>query len=363
MNPVITDGVFVTLNPMKKFLKIALLVVGVALAVGAWIFLGPATGFSAAREYLYIRKAGAAKEAVLDSLETNRIITNRTAFSFLAERLDYWKNIRPGRYEIKKGSSLLTIVRTLRNGRQSPVDLVINKFRTKEDFARYTGARFEFDSLQMMAFLSSADSLKRFGADTATAFWRILPDSYRYFWNTTPSAVYEKLYDESKKFWNDERRRKAQSLGLSPSQAYTLASIIEEETTNNREKDTIASVYLNRLRKGMHLGADPTIKYALRDFSIKWVHGVMLDVVSAYNTYKNTGLPPGPICTPSKITLDAVLNAASTNYFYFVANSRLNGHQFSETFEEHVKKANVYRQEDKARRSKDSLAKAGKGVL
>ncbi len=343
---------------MKKFLKIALVVVAIVAAIAAWIFLGSATGFSTAKEYLYIRSNAATKSAVLNSLETNKLVTNKVAFSFLAERLDYWKNIKPGKYEIKNGSSLLTIVRTLRNGQQSPVDLVINKFRLKEDFARFTGARFEFDSAQMMAFLADADSMKRYEVDTATAFCNIIPNTYRYYWNTTPSAVYEKLYTEAKKFWTDERKQKAERRGLSPMQAYTLASIIEEETTNNKEKDTIASIYLNRLHKGMRLGADPTIKYAVRDFSIKWVHGSMLDVASPYNTYKNTGLPPGPICTPSKITLEAVLNAATTNYLFFVANSHLNGHLFSESFEEHVRKANLYRAEDKARRERDSVKKA-----
>lgn len=344
---------------MKKFLKIALAVVAFVLAVSAWVFLGPATGFSAGKEYLYIGTNAATKGAVLDSLESKKLITNTTAFSFLAQRLDYWKAIRPGKYEIKKGSNLLTIVRMLRNGRQSPVDLVINKFRTKEDFARFTGGRFEFDSLQMITFLNNADSMKRYGVDTATAFCNVLPNTYRYFWNTTPSLVYEKIYAGAKKYWNEDRKARARTLGLTPAQAYTLASIIEEETTNNKEKDTIASVYLNRLRKGMRLGADPTIKFALRDFSIKWVHGAMLDVASPYNTYKNAGLPPGPVCTPSTTTLDAVLNAAPTKYLYFVANSKLNGHLFSETFDEHVRKATAYRQEDKARRLRDSLARAG----
>lgn len=361
-DPVNADGVFVTLKPMKKILKIALVIVVLALLAGAWIFLGPATGFSEAKKYLYIRSNAATKEAVLDSLQTENLITNKSAFAFLANRLDYWQNIRSGKYEIKKGSSLLTVVRMLRNGRQSPVDLVINKFRTKEDFARFTGARFEFDSAQMISFLNNADSMKRYRVDTATVFFNVLPNTYRYYWSTTPSAVYKKLHDEAEKFWNEERKAKAKALRLTPVQAYTLASIVEEETTNNKEKDTIASVYLNRLHKGMRLGADPTIKFALRDFSIKWIHGAMLDVPSPYNTYKNAGLPPGPVCTPSAVTLEAVLNAPSTNYLFFVANSKLNGHLFSQTFEEHVKKANLYRQEDKLRRQRDSVLNTTKSL-
>ncbi len=228
------------------------------------------------------------------------MVTNTAAFNFLADRFNYWQNIKPGKYEIKKGSSLLTIVRLLRNGKQSPVNLIITKLRTKEDFARFTGARFEFDSIAMSRFLNNTDSLKAFNADTSTALWAVLPDTYTFFWNTSPSIVYGKLYSESKKFWNEERVAKAKSLGLLPVQAYALASVVEEETNNNEEKDTIASVYLNRIKTGMPLGADPTIKFALRDFSIKWIHGDMLDVLSPFNTYRNKGLPPGPICTPSK---------------------------------------------------------------
>ena len=348
-------GFFVTLEPMKKFLKIGLVLIIILAAIGAWIFLGSATGFSDKRSYLYIRTDAATKEAVMDSLKKNDIITNQTAFDFLAGRMNYWDAIKPGRYEIEKGTSLLSIVRMLRNGRQAQVDLVITKIRTKEDFARLTGAKFEFDSSQMIAFLNNPDTLQRFDAAPETALWPVLPDKYQYFWNSSPSVVYQKLYNESKKFWNEERRNKAQALGLAPTEVYTLASIIEEETTNHKEKDTIASVYLNRLKKGMPLQADPTLKFAVKNFALKRIAGEILNVESPYNTYRQKGLPPGPICTPSKITLEAVLNPAQTPFLYFVANRRLSGHLFSETFEEHVRKANEYREQDKARRERDLL--------
>ena len=336
---------------MKKIIRIGLVVIVILAAFCAWIVLGSGTGFSTNKEYLYIRSDAATKQAVLDSLERNSIVTNQTAFEFLADRMNYWENIRPGKYEIKKGSSLLSIVRMLRNGQQTPVDLVITKLRTKEDFARFTGAKFEFDSAQMMSFLNNADSLKKFDADVELALFPVLPDTYRFFWNSSPTTIYQKLYSESKKFWTEERKAKARALNLTPQQAYTLASIVEEETNADEEKDTIASVYINRVRAGMPLGADPTIKFALKDFSINWVHGEMLEVSSPYNTYKNKGLPPGPICIPSKKTIDEVLNAPATPYFYFVASSAFNGtHLFSNTFEEHLTKARAYQAEDKRRR-------------
>ena len=294
----------------------------------------------------------------MDSLVDNNIITNETAFEFLANRLDYWKNIKPGKYEFSKGSSLLTIIRTLRNGRQTPVNFTINKVRTKEDLAEMVGRKFECDSTAMLNFLNSEDSLRKFNTSSELAVCNIIPDTYTYFWNTSPSTIYQKWYNASEKFWTDERKQKAQALGLTPQQVYILASIIEEETTNDREKDTIASVYLNRLNSGTRLlQADPTLKFAVRDFSLKRIAGDILNVESPYNTYRNPGLPPGPICTPSKKTIDAVLNPAKTNYMFFVANSKLNGHLFSETFEEHIKKANEYREEDKLRRERDSLNK------
>jgi UPF0755 protein len=341
---------------MKRLLFILLIIILVCGAVAAWIFLGPATGFSSNEKALYIRSNATTKKAVIDSLVKNKIITNETAFEFLAGRLNYWKNIKPGKYEIKKGSSLITIIRTLRNGRQTPVKFTINKIRTKEDLAEMVGRKFECDSTAMLNFLNSEDSLKKFDASPELVFCNILPDTYTYFWDTYPSKIYQKFYDASKKFWTDERKQKAQAIGLTPAQAYILASIIEEETTNDKEKDTIASVYLNRLNTGTkRLQADPTLKFAVKDFSIKWIHGDILNVESPYNTYKYPGLPPGPICTPSKKTIEAVLNPAKTNYMFFVANPQLNGHLFSVTFEEHIKKAAQYHEEDKLRREKDSL--------
>ena len=336
---------------MKRFLLLVLIIAIIGVGVALWIFLGPGTGFSSSKETLYISSKAATEEAVMDSIRKRNIITSEAAFQLLASRLKYWKNIKPGKYEVPKGTSILTLVRMLKNGRQTPVHLVITKIRTKEDFARLTGNKFEFDSTAMLAFLNSTDSLSRYNTTPETVMANVLPDTYIYFWNTTPKAVYQKIADASDKFWTAARKKKAADHNLSPVQAYILASIVEEETNNNEEKDTIASVYLNRINKGMALGADPTIKFALKDFSIKWIHGDMLNIESPYNTYKNKGLPPGPICTPSKKTLDAVLDAPTTNYLYFVANSNFSGtHLFSATFEEHQAKARAYQEEDKRRR-------------
>ena len=330
---------------MKKVILVIFVLLLVAAGVVAFIFLGSATGFKGKKATLYISSHAATKKAVIDSLEKNHIVSNQTAFEFLADRMDYWKSIKPGKYEIDKGTSLLSLVRRLRNGRQTPVDLVITKLRTREDFARVTARKFEFDSAAMMDFLNNSDTLALYHVDSSTSMTVILPDTYTFFWTATPHTIFEKLYTTSSKFWTDERTNKAAALGFTPQQVYTLASIIEEETTNNEEKDTIASVYINRINKGMPLQADPTVKFALKDFGLKRIYQKHLTVASPYNTYQNKGLPPGPICTPSRTTIEAVLQAPATNYLYFVASpSFKQAHEFSETYAEHLQKAKRYQQ-------------------
>jgi UPF0755 protein len=194
-----------------------------------------------------------------------------------------------------------------------------------------------------MNFIANPDSLQAYGFDSNTVMAMVYPNTYTYFWNAPLRTVFDKFYTEYKKVWTEERRRQARDHGLTPIAAYTLASIVEEETNARDEKDTIASVYLNRLNKGMKLQADPTIKFAMRDFGLKRIYLKYLTVESPYNTYMNAGLPPGPICTPSLQTLDAVLQSPQTNYLYFVAKSDFSGHHvFSETFEQHLVNAREF---------------------
>ncbi|MDB5252369.1 MAG: hypothetical protein JWP27_1538 [Flaviaesturariibacter sp.] len=331
---------------MRRILLVLFLVVFFGAVVIAWIVLGSGTGFSEHRKALYIGSNAATREAVLDSLRARKIIRNETAFLFLANRLGYWDKIRPGKYEFSKGTSLLSIVRALRNGSQTPVKLSFSKLRTREDLARLVGSHFECDSAAMMRFLSSPDSLRSFDVTPEQAMTLVFPDTYTYNWNTTPRRIYRKLADVAYGFWSSDHTARAKALGLSKGEAYTLASIVEEETNASKEKGTIASVYLNRLHKGMALGADPTIKFALHDFTLKRIYEKHLAVVSPYNTYRNKGLPPGPICTPSRKTLEAVLNAPQTDFLFFVASPSFDGtHEFSATYPEHLAKARAYQQE------------------
>lgn len=326
----------------------------IGAAVCGWLLLGPGTGFNSKKEVIYIRSNGPTREAVLDSIRKNDIIYNETVFNWVATRMGYWNKIRPGKYEIEKGMSVLSIVRQLRNGNQSPVNLTITKIRTKEDLARLAGNRFEFDSSQMMDFLSSNDSLREFGTDTFLALTLVLPDTYTYLWNHTPEIVFRKMADESNKFWTAERKSKALMQGLTPQTAYIVASIVEEETNHGPEKGNIASVYLNRIKKGMPLQADPTVKFALKDFSLKRIYQKHTQFQSPYNTYVVQGIPPGPICTPSRKTIDAVLDAPQTEYYYFVASAKFDGtHDFSANYDEHLKKARLYQEALNARTAGD----------
>lgn len=326
----------------KKILIRASLILIIILLFISWKFFGPALSLSPG-EYFYI-KTGSDYTAVKNELVEKKFIGSSTWFNWVSKILQY-KNIKPGRYKLKKDMSLFSFVRMLKNGTQSPVNFVITKLRTTNDLAKKVGASFECDSTQMISFMKNEDSMKSIGLDTNTVMSVVMPYSYPIRWNTTPKKIFQNFLVAYKNFWTDERKQKADSIHLTPVQVSTLASIIEEETNNKNDKFNIASVYLNRLAIGMPLQADPTIKFALKNFKLKRIYNANLSVLSPYNTYLNKGLPPGPICTPSVETIDAVLNAPKTNYLYFVASSNFDGSSvFTNSYAIHLKNAKAYQQ-------------------
>lgn len=328
---------------MKKFFLGFVLVLLVGCIFIAWRLFGPATAFSSDNYYLYIR-TGMTYEQVLNTLGKDTVLRSPAAFDFLAARMNYRDNVREGKYEIRKDMSLLSIVRMLHNGRQIPVKIVITKFRTPEGFAGAVGKKLECDSAAIANFIHNDDSLKRFGVDSNTFLAIVRPNTYTYFWNTTPALLFQKMYTAYKAWWTPERIQAAQARGLTPLTATILASIVEEETNAQADKGKIASVYLNRIGKKMKLGADPTIKYAMRDFELKRIYEQYLKIESPYNTYLHAGLPPGPICTPSDATLEAVLASPTTDYLYFVAKPDFSGYSnFATTFKEHEAYAKAWR--------------------
>lgn len=330
-------------SPRKIFKFIVFIIILIAAFAG-WRFFGSNSNFSEPKKSLYI-KTGSSFSDVMESLASENILRNPGSFRWLAIKLDYDKKVKAGKYVIEKGESIYALIKKLRSGRQSAVNLVINKLRTKEDLAKKIGAGFECDSATFISLLNNTDSLKQYGLDTNTVMTAIIPNTYSILWNTPAQRIFKKLYEEQEIFWNDERKKKAAGLSLTSIQAYTLASIVEEETNKEADKGKIASVYLNRLETGMKLGADPTVKFAMKDFGLKRIYFKHLQYPSPFNTYQHAGLPPGPICTPSPKTIDAVLNSPSTAYLYFVAKPDLKGlSNFATTYDEHMRFAKQYQQ-------------------
>jgi UPF0755 protein len=338
------QGFLLFLNTVKKTSGYIIFIILLLVVMFAWLVLGSATAFEAKSKYIFVRDTGKVKEQVMKQLDTAHVLRFTSMFDLAASSAAVWQRLKPGRFEIKKGENILDVVRTLRNNTQSPVRFTIIKLRLKEDLAKQIGKNFSTDSATASHFLDSNDSLHPFDVDSSTVMSLVIPDTYLIKWNTSLKNIFKKFKSENENFWNKNNRlQKAKQQGLSPLQVYTIASIVEEETNKNDEKRNIASVYINRLNKGIPLQADPTIKYALRDFSIKRIYYDYLKVESPYNTYRNKGLPPGPVCTPSQATIDAVLDAPKTDYLYFVAKSDFSGyHHFSNNYPEHEQYAKAY---------------------
>lgn len=323
-----------------------LLLIALGIA-GYFRFFSTATAFQERSRYFIIDRAGESRETVLSVIKQKGIISHTGSLNLLASALGVWHKIKPGKYEVKKGASLFAIARMLKNGKQAEIKLVINGIRVKENLARLIAKDFLVDSTTVMQYLTNNDSLNEFGVDSNTVFSLIIPDTYSFYWNAPLPVIFKKLAAAKNSFWSKENRlEKAKALGMSPEEVYTLASIVDEETNFSSDKYKIASVYLNRLHKAMPLQACPTIKYAMKDFTLTRIYDKYLSNPSPYNTYRRKGLPPGPICTSSPKTIDIVLDAPKTDYLYFVAKSDFSGyHHFSSTYAEHSKYAKEYQLE------------------
>lgn len=342
---------------MKK--KIVFALVGIILTIGGFLaykIFRPSVSNKEGR-YFYINEgetlAGVRKEL------TDRKLIHGGGFDIACKVLRF-KKPKPGRYLLPDGMSSFKLVRMLRRGDQALVKITIVKERTRELFSSKMGSGkkfdLQFDSLQMISFLNNADSLKMFGVDTNTVMSIIIPDTYLHKWNSTPEKLLQQLYGAYQKFWNADRTAKAATQNLTPQQAMILASIVEEETNRKDDKLNVASVYINRLRKGMRLQADPTVKFITRNFQLGRITGVHLKLESPYNTYLNEGLPPGPICTPSIESIEAVLNAPQTDYIFFVASYKFDGSSiFTSNLDDHNKYARMFHNEQNRRA--DSIRK------
>ncbi len=252
---------------------------------------------------------------------------------------------RFGAYEIPEGSTPLQAARILSRGKQTEITLTINGVRELDSFLPRIAAKFSFPADSLRAVLSDTTFMKRYNLTPEQAPALFLNDSYRFFWTASPKEVVEKLGANYNRFWNEANRKKAADLGLTPAEICIIASITDEETQAQSEKGRIGRLYINRLHKGMRLQADPTVKFALKDFSIKRVTKAHLSAPGPYNTYQVAGLPPGPIRTTSTTTIQAILDSKPSEDLYMCAKEDFSGtHNFAVTYEEHKENARRYQQ-------------------
>lgn len=263
----------------------------------------------------------------------------------LNKHFKMYNHIETGCYQLKPGMRNIEVVRMLYNGWQTPIRFVVNNMRLPEDFAASVGRQLMIDSLDMMNLIDDSTVLvENLGLSYENLFEHILENTYEVYWNISAEDLLKRLIMENDKFWNENRKTKAERLGLTPSQVCIIASIVDEESHYKPELPVIAGLYINRLRIGMPLQSCPTVKYAQRDFLKTRVLDKDLLFDSPYNTYKYKGLPPGPIRLPLTTTIDAVLNADMThNYIYMCADASFNGrHRFAVTLAEHNRNASDY---------------------
>lgn len=317
---------------------LGMVLAGVIVFVGYGIFFKPNTKFNDQVTYVYI-PTDANFEKVKEVL--GPFLENISKFESAANKKGYSSNIKSGKYELKKGMNNNEIINSLRS-QNIPVNLAFNNQETLADLAGRVALQIEADSLDLLtafrdtAFLNSND----FNEDTALSMY--VPNSYEVFWNTSAEGFRERMLKEHHRFWGQKRLEKAKNMGFSPAEVVTLASIVHKETAKVDERPRVAGVYLNRLRTGMLLQADPTVIYAIKkhtgnfDTIIKRVLYRDLELDSPYNTYRKPGLPPGPIAMADISAIDAVLNPESHDYFYFVANVEDFGyHKFAKTLAQH----------------------------
>ena len=293
-------------------------------------------------KYLYI-PTGSNFNDLKGLLYKNNIILNVNTFEWLAEKKNYVNNVKPGRYFIKNQMSNNELINLLRSGEQTPLNLIFNNIRNKQELARKISLQIEADSTDILRLLKDKEFLSKYHFTQQTIMSMFIPNTYEFYWNTSAIQFFDRMYNEYLKFWNDKRLKKAEQIGLTPLEISTLASIVEEETNKNSEKKRLAGVYINRLRKGMRLQADPTVIFAIGDFSIKRVLKKQLKFDSPYNTYKYKGLPPGVICIPSISSLNAALNYEKHSYLYFCAKADFSGlHVFAKSLRQHNNNARRY---------------------
>ncbi len=283
-------------------------------------------------------------KSVSNKLYDDFVVNDLVSFGFVSRITGYQESVKPGLYTITPKMTNLQLVKLLRSGKQTPIRVTFNNVRTKEDLAEKITANMEISEDQFLTLVKDSVYIRKFDFDEETIMSMFIPNTYELWWNTSSEALFDRMYKEYNAFWTDERKQKAAALGLNQKQVSTLASIVQAESQQKAdERPVIAGLYLNRLNIGMPLQADPTLVFASGDFELKRVLNVHKEIESPYNTYKYTGLPPGPINLPDIKSLDAVLDADNNSYLYMCAKEDFSGyHSFASSLAEHNANARRY---------------------
>ena len=333
---------------MKKFkfsprINLQLAVCGLLLILGLLTYYAfSSVSNVATTQYIYIDEDDT-QDSVIAKIQPFANLIGMTTLNTLIRHSGYSENIRTGRYAIEPGDGPITIFRKLKSGRQTSLNLTIPESRTMDRLAAILSNKLMLDSATIAEALTSQEVCEKLGYDTCTIAAMFVPNTYDVYWNMSIDKLLQRMQKEHDRFWKGDREAKAAEMQMTPIEVCTLASIIDEETSNNAEKPMIAGMYLNRLKEGMPLQADPTIKFALKQFELKRIYNKLLNTESPYNTYRNEGLPPGPIKIASIKGIDAVLNYTSHDYLYMCAKEDFSGtHNFARTYQEHLKNADKY---------------------
>ena len=280
---------------------------------------------------------------VLAILNNEKILKDERMFINGAKRAKYTQ-VRSGKYRVVKGMRNRELIRILASGRQIPVKLTIaGNIRDVEKLSSIIARQLEVDSVEMQSTLNDLKIINKLGFTKDNILSLFIPNTYEVYWNISSENVMDRMKREYDRFWNEERTNKLKNIGITREEAIIAASIVNEETNKTDEMPRVAGVYINRLNRKMKLDADPTLKFAVGDFTLKRVLDKHKEIESPYNTYKNIGLPPGPICMPSIAAIDAVLNYEKHDYLYFCAKDDFSGyHAFSKTLAQHNQYASAW---------------------
>lgn len=288
------------------------------------------------KEFLYV-PTGSGFEDLIEILEAKKLLINEKTFRWTAKQMKYEKNVKPGKYLLKPNMSNKELITMLRAGKQFPVNVTFNNIRTKEQLAEKISEQIEAKPQALINLMNDKDYISKLGFNTQNILSMFIPNTYEFYWNTSADKFLQRMKKEYDKFWTPAKLSLSEKIGFTPLQVSVIASIVQQESNKEDEKPIIAGVYINRLKKDWKLEADPTLVFALGDFSITRVLNIYKEIDSPYNTYMYNGLPPGPICLPTSSSLNAVLNYVPHRYMFFCARDDFSGyHAFASTYDQHI---------------------------